>query len=194
MEWTHLKPADGRVMPWKNGGGTTLELAIEPSGATLETGFAWRLSSAEVATSGPFSAFPGMERTLLLLEGDGFLLDFGSRGRVDLQEALIPVAFSGGWPASAALVGGPSKDLNLMWDPARCSANVRVAHLERTQTLSLDHPTVLVFVASGTLCVPEWSLYLGQRHTLRVDHGCGELHLVPGSGGAEIVIIELDGP
>ena len=36
MHWTHLKPADGRRTPWKNGGGTTLEWAIEPPGATLQ--------------------------------------------------------------------------------------------------------------------------------------------------------------
>ena len=192
MEWTHLRPADGRRMPWKNGGGSTLELAVEPPGATLETGFAWRLSTAEVAASGPFSAFPGLERTLLLLEGDGFLLEFGDRGRIDLREPLLPVTFSGGWPASATLVGGPCRDLNLMWDPLRCSATLRSARLAGPLELARRSGTVLVFVASGTLFVPGWDRYLGPGHTLRVDAWCGDLLLVPGHGGAALVIVELE--
>ena len=120
MDWTHLKPGDGRRMPWKNGGGSTLELAVDPPGATLETGFAWRLSTAEVAVSGPFSAFPGLERMLLLLEGAGFAIDFGPRGSVDLTQPLRPIWFSGDWPATATLVDGPCMDFNLMVDPRKC--------------------------------------------------------------------------
>ena len=45
-----------RLMPWKNGLGVTREMAVFPSGANLERGdFLWRLSSADVGTSGPFS-------------------------------------------------------------------------------------------------------------------------------------------
>ena len=47
-----LKPSDYRAMPWKNGGGITTELLIEPEGATLESGFQWRLSMADVRTDG----------------------------------------------------------------------------------------------------------------------------------------------
>ncbi len=41
-------------MPWKNGGGSTLELLQEPA---ADGGFHWRLSIADVATPGPFSTF-----------------------------------------------------------------------------------------------------------------------------------------
>ncbi|HEX9082292.1 MAG TPA: HutD family protein, partial [Holophagaceae bacterium] len=122
MRWTRTTLRDARRMPWKNGGGTTLELAVEPPGATLETGFAWRLSCAEVGASGPFSPFPGLDRTLVLLSGEGFLLDFGPHGQVHLVQALESVRFDGGWPARADLLGGPCVDLNLMADPARCRA------------------------------------------------------------------------
>jgi environmental stress-induced protein Ves len=178
-------------MPWKNGGGTTLELAVEPPGATLAEGFAWRLSTAEVASSGPFSPFPGLQRTLLLLEGDGFRLDFGERGAVDLREPLIPVAFEGSWPASAALVGGPCRDFNLMVDPRRCRARLEVLHLDRVRLQPLDGPTGLLFVARGTVCIPEWGLHLGARHTLRVEGGPGVIQLVPGYGGASLVVVEI---
>src|SRR5664279_5723453 len=191
MEWTHLKPADGRRVPWKNGGGTTLELAVEPPGATFETGFVWRLSTAEVAVPSPFSAFPGLQRTLLLLAGEGLRVDFGDRGVVVLQEPLVPLVFSGGWPATATLVGGPCTDLNLMVDPTRCSAQLRIIHLQRPRVQDLQAATTLLFVARGTVYIPEGDLHLGSRHTLRMEGGAPVIQLVPGYGGASLVVVEL---
>ncbi|WP_257304855.1 HutD/Ves family protein [Geothrix campi] len=192
MKWQQIKPSDGRLMPWKNGGGTTLELAVDPPGATVETGFRWRLSSAEVAASGPFSAFPGLERWLLLLEGAGFDLDFGPRGRVALTEPLVPIRFSGDWPATATLVDGPSTDFNLMVDPRCCQARVESFHLASPRALAQPAgSTLIVFVAGGTVYVPEVELHLGRRHLLRMDDAPDVLQLIPGYGGATLVVVEL---
>jgi environmental stress-induced protein Ves len=192
MDWTHLKPTDGRLMPWKNGGGTTLELAVEPPGATLETGFHWRLSSAEVAVSGAFSCFPGLERWLVLLEGSGFDIDFGAQGLVELREPFAPVLFSGEWAATATLVAGRSEDLNLMVDPRRCRARMDVLQLASPQALPLFAATTLLFMGRGTVSVPNWKLHLGPRHLLRIDAGHGEVFLAPGVGGATCVRVDLE--
>ena len=193
MRWTHLKPADARRMPWRNGLGATLELALEPPGATLEGGFQWRLSTAEVGASGPFSAFPGLERWLLLLDGAGFSLDFGPRGCVELTEPLVPIRFPGDWPAVANLVDGPSTDLGLIVDPRSCRAQVESRACSSQGRLDLPAGTSLLFVARGTLCVPSWGLHLGQGHLLRVDGDGGALQLVPGYGGAWLVSAVLEG-
>lgn len=192
MDWIHLKPADGRLMPWKNGGGRTLEILVDPPGATVDMGFGWRLSSAEVAVSGPFSAFPGLERTLLLLEGAGFVLDLGSRGQAAVRDPLVPFVFSGDWPVSASLVDGPCTDFNVMADPRRCRARVEAFRLEAPRPLDLGAATVAIFVARGTVSVPSLSLHLGQRHTLRIDAGVGALALAPGLGGAGLVVVRVD--
>ncbi len=55
--------------PWKNGGGSTRQLAIHPPQASLDD-FVWRISCARVSGAGPFSAFPGIQRSQALLEGD----------------------------------------------------------------------------------------------------------------------------
>jgi environmental stress-induced protein Ves len=60
-----LVPADYRVIPWKNGGGTTTEIFIHPEGAGWDT-FEWRAGIADIAQSGPFSSFPGIDRSILL--------------------------------------------------------------------------------------------------------------------------------
>jgi environmental stress-induced protein Ves len=193
MPWIHLTSREARRMPWKNGGGTTLELAVEPPGATPDTGFAWRLSSAEVAMSGPFSAFPGIERTLLLLAGDGFRLDFGGHGSVILDRPLEVVRFSGDWPARADLLGGPCVDFNLMADPARCRARLKVLRLDGARRLVLDAATILVFVARGVVSVPTLDLHLGQGHLLRIEGGTGDLALVPGyGGGTAVIVVRID--
>ena len=70
---TILGPDTFRAMPWRNGLGTTIELLKQdlPDG----DGFAWRLSMADVTTDGEFSNFSGYDRTLLLLDGNGLMLD-----------------------------------------------------------------------------------------------------------------------
>lgn len=192
MRWIHLKPTDGHPMLWKNGGGTTLELAVDPPGATLDKGFRWRISSAEVGSSGPFSLFSGLERWLLLLEGAGFEIDFGARGRVAVTEPLAPLRFSGDWPASATLVDGPCRDFNLMVDSRSCRAGLQILELKSTQNLPLTAATTLVFVARGTVSVPTWDLHLGHHHLLQIEHGGGELAFAPGLVGATLVRIDLD--
>src|SRR6476619_3067787 len=68
-----LTPNDYRSMPWKNGAGRTTEIAVHPPGAALDA-FAWRVSIADVERDGPFSRFPGIDRTIVLLGGSGMRL------------------------------------------------------------------------------------------------------------------------
>lgn len=98
--------------PWKNGAGLTREIAF---GGASNTAFDWRLSVAEVERDAPFSAFPGIDRCIVLLRGAGMRLR-SPDGRIDhaLTEALVPFAFPGEVPPSAALVDGASHDFNVM--------------------------------------------------------------------------------
>ena len=107
-----LTPADYRRVPWKNGGGHTLEIASEPPGAGT-TAFAWRVSVADIERDGPFSAFPGVDRTLVLIEGNGMRLASGSDS-LDVRAAYEPVRFPGESAPDCALVDGPTRDFNLM--------------------------------------------------------------------------------
>ena len=71
-----VRRAELTGQPWRNGGGVTWQIAAGPDGADVAR-FDWRLSMAEVAADGPFSAFAGIDRTLTLLQGAGLELDFG---------------------------------------------------------------------------------------------------------------------
>jgi environmental stress-induced protein Ves len=106
-----VRRTEQRVVPWKNGLGATTEIAAFPAGATVDD-FGWRVSSATVAEDGPFSLFPGVSRTLVLLEGDGLILDGPQPATLDTRYARH--RFQGDHPVHARLIGGPVTDLNVM--------------------------------------------------------------------------------
>jgi uncharacterized protein len=108
-----IRAADCKTTPWKNGGGSTTEIAVGPAGASLEA-FDWRVSMARVASDGPFSDFPGIDRTLAVVKGDGLVLTIGDNAPVTLSDGADPVRFSGDTPTSARLTAGEIVDLNVM--------------------------------------------------------------------------------
>jgi environmental stress-induced protein Ves len=108
-----IRARDCKTTPWKNGGGSTTEIAIGPAGASLEN-FDWRVSMARVASDGPFSDFVGIDRTLAVVKGSGLVLTIGEVAPVALSTETEPVSFSGDTPTSARLMAGEITDLNVM--------------------------------------------------------------------------------
>lgn len=108
-----LRAKDYKRMPWKNGGGETQEIAVFPEGASVGD-FDWRLSMATVATDGPFSVFPGIDRIITIIDGDAMTLSIEGREPVLLDQSSEPYAFPGDAPTSGALRNGTIADLNLM--------------------------------------------------------------------------------
>lgn len=113
-------------MPWKNGGGTTREVASWPPGAGIDA-FDWRVSIATIASDGPFSSFAGVDRIITLLEGDGVRLQSKADG-IDhaLNMPLAPFAFSGDSKIDCTLLGGASTDFNVMSRRSRLVAEMQV--------------------------------------------------------------------
>ncbi len=124
-----LGPADYRDMPWKNGGGVTRELWKLPH-PTDASRFLVRLSIASVAASGPFSLFPGVDRVLMLLEGDGLELSREGGAPVRLDTRWRPYAFPGDVAVDCRLLGGLVRDFNLMVDRASMDGALEVVRLE----------------------------------------------------------------
>lgn len=110
-----LSAKDFRAMPWKNGGGTTRELYRIPHPDDPER-FLLRLSIAHVTSNGPFSLFPGIDRTLLLLSGNGGKLFFADEVEVVLDQPLTPLYFAGEDHVECELLDGPVEDFNVMVD------------------------------------------------------------------------------
>ena len=118
-------------MPWKNGGGETREIAIFPPAASLDT-LEWRISMAVVAQDGPFSSFPGIDRTLCVLTGTGMELDFGGDGGIKtVTPTTAPYEFAADKPLQARLINGAITDLNVMTRRDRYRHGVRRLPLEQ---------------------------------------------------------------
>ncbi|MBS0531750.1 MAG: HutD family protein [Proteobacteria bacterium] len=108
-----IRASDCKMTPWKNGGGSTTEIAVAPADASLDD-FDWRISMAVVASDGPFSNFPGIDRTLAVVKGNGLILTIGNRAPVTLADGTAPISFAGDTPTSARLTAGEITDLNIM--------------------------------------------------------------------------------
>ncbi len=136
-----LRAADRVATPWKNGGGVTREVAARPPGAGMD-GFDWRVSLADVAADGPFSAFPGVDRVLTVIEGDGLVLEV--EGRSTRLEPGAPFAFPGEAAVVARLTAGPIRDLNVM--VRRGAWTARVEPWLGTPVTKVDGPTLIVLL------------------------------------------------
>ena len=179
-------PADYRVMPWKNGGGATTELLIEPPGATLQGGFRWRLSMAEVAASGPFSRFPGVDRSLMLLACGGMELDHGEHGRQRLERPLAPVRFPGEWPTEGTLLAGPCRDFNVMTARAEATHTLEVVALGPRPVALAGAPVLILVGLAGTARVA--GERLGEGELLTWEGPEDFLGLAEGDGAAVALV------
>jgi uncharacterized protein len=170
-----VRASDCRTTAWKNGGGSTTEIAVEPPGASLDD-FDWRVSKARVASDGPFSEFAGIDRTLAVVKGDGLSLTIGDAAPVVLDSNSEPIHFPGDTPTSARLLAGEIIDLNVMTRRGRfehrmqrireaahcgfdghdvtlavaCSGNVELAWQRETITLASGDAAILTRGADGT--------------------------------------------
>jgi environmental stress-induced protein Ves len=184
----HLRPSDFRVMPWKDGGGSTTEIAIEPPGAGLADAFLWRVSTAQVAASGPFSRFPGQTRSLVLLEGAGFLLDMGSKGRQRLKHPGQVVTFSGDDTVNATLIQGPCVDFGVISDPRRVTTTIEWLTLwTNTSSITLA-PTTLLFAPWGAVQVDPLGTQVHHRECLYFGSPSGEPEAITQGVGSKLEV------
>ena len=149
--------------PWKNGAGTTREIAREG----VAEDWQWRISIADVVAEAPFSSFPGVDRVLVLLEGEGIGLAFDDGQHMDVLPPFGFARFAG----EAALVGAPksgaTRDFNLMWQRAQVTATLDVRPLVGSMVVfKAPEETWMVHVVEGTVALPDSSETLARGDTL----------------------------
>ena len=160
--------------PWKNGGGTTRQLAIAPSAAGLED-FAWRISCARVASGGPFSRFPGVDRSLAVLDGAGLDLQLLGASRT-LRSCGEALAFAGEAEVTAQLLDGPVSDLNVMTRRDTWQHRLWHLHLEGERAQHNDAEVLLLLCHGGQVEVRDRAaLHAGQALLLEGEQGTLQL-------------------
>lgn len=149
-----------RAMPWRNGGGVTLEIAREPAAGEE---FAWRLSLAQIEGSCDFSPYPGYRRAIVLVDGNALHLRFRGHGGCSLSPGKRGTRFDGDWKTRCVLPQGRCTDLSLIvrkgW--ARPTSLVRaptVLRVRSTRRLVLPKDLYAVlFVIDGSVAIT-WSV------------------------------------
>jgi environmental stress-induced protein Ves len=186
----HLPAAARSQTPWKNGGGVTSEIAAYPAGAGLDD-FGWRVSTATVAAGGPFSRFDEIDRTLLVLGGEGLRLQIGERPPATVTPESGPISFPGDIAVHAELLDGPVSDLNVMTRRGEWRSQLQrlIAEAPRATFRSAD---VSLVIALGPLVArnagetvalaPGDAIRLAAREILTVE---------PVAPGAEVVVVDL---
>jgi environmental stress-induced protein Ves len=125
--------------PWKNGGGITHEaIRVPPTGDA----FFWRVSVAQIDSSGPFSDFAGYYRKMVLLRGRGIALQFGGGKQCALRSVGDFVEFDGAMATHCELVS----------NSLRTAA--RIERLSEPKRLAAIHgETTLIFGILDPLCL-----------------------------------------
>ena len=175
-------------MRWKNGGGETAEITVFPEGAGLDD-FGWRVSMATVEAGGPFSAFPGVDRTLSILEGEGVALEIDGRPPVTLTEGSAPYGFAADAATNAKLVGGPITDLNVMTRRGRHAH--RVARHEVDGLLELAVGAGILFCAASRLRIGRQD-FEAELRTYDAAMLGGPTRAISVEGQGRLFVIELE--
>jgi environmental stress-induced protein Ves len=187
-----LRAQDYRRERWRNGAGWTREIHAHP--AAGGKGWDWRLSIAEIDEDAPFSAFHGVDRELVLLEGNGLRLRFDDGELVELHPPHERLRFSGERALRGELVDGPTRDFNLMWK--REAVEARLWHRPLVGSMLLfaePASTWALHVLAGQVRLQDGGATVDatQGDTLLLPGGAASRRRYPLDGGGELLVIRL---
>jgi uncharacterized protein len=190
-----LRSAGHRLVRWKNDGGSTAEVVVQPPSASIES-FDWRGSIATIERDSDFSSFPGVDRTLAVLGAAPLTLHVEGRPAFRLTTESPPFRFPGELRVRATVADGPSTDFNVMTRRERYAHRVERRAVAGSSPIANRAGTTLVLVAKGSVTMRD-----GDR--VSVDLGEADAAvLVPRDGagwtvhaaGAVLLIVEITGP
>ena len=181
-------------MRWKNGAGWTSEIfKVHASDERDTNDWLWRLSIAEIEQDAPFSAFPGVERELVLLSGNGLRLRFDDGEVHDLLPPHDKLRFAGERAACGELLDGATRDFNLMWKRDAVTAQLWRRPLVGTMVLFVEPgETWAIHLLAGQARFADDSglgeVNCGDTAILQASHGRTRYVL---DGGGEVLLIRI---
>ncbi|MFW1763588.1 HutD family protein [Acinetobacter calcoaceticus] len=161
-----LKADKYTKMLWKNGAGYTLEIARSQG----DLDFDWRISMADVTTSGPFSLFTNKQRIITVLDGKGIELHVDDLPARSLKLGEI-FAFHGESQVHSELVDGAIRDLNLIYDPAKFHARFQRVDGTEAQTFLSSADLIFIFNSGSAaeVAIEEKAFLLAAHETLKIE-------------------------
>jgi environmental stress-induced protein Ves len=154
---------------------------------------------ARVETDGPFSVFPGVTRTIMVLDGDEMELEVaGTRVRLGPE----PFTFDGEAPTSGTLRGSAVTDFNVMVRRGEFSSSTeRIAAGRssfRTRFHAAQPPSTVILVAPASGARLEFEalgfdLELAAHDAVMVDGVTAPLHGTVTSAGSSVLVVLTPG-
>jgi uncharacterized protein len=171
-----IRKSSFKAIPWKNGGGITHEVIRAP---VTGDPFLWRVSVADIESSGPFSDFTGYRRHMVLLRGRGLMLRFGTGDHCRLQKVGDSTQFDGAAAPHCDLLDGPCVDLNFMVAES-LRADARVLRLTEPFTtpgsagpaliFSIEAPLLLATDGAEAVRLEPWDFAVVSQGGARLSH------------------------
>jgi environmental stress-induced protein Ves len=174
---------------WRNGLGWTREIVRVPASGDWD----WRLSIAEIEHDAAFSAFPGVDRELVLLSGNGLRLRFADGRVAELSPPHAAARFAGEDAVRGELVDGPTTDFNLMWRREAVDAQLWHRPLVGAMVVFVDPGETWVFhLIAGQARFADGfdapALQAGDTALLRASSGRARAVL---DGGGEALLVRI---
>lgn len=183
MQTELLSQNDYKVMPWKNGQGSTVEFIIDPPTSTVTDVFSYRLSSATVNTSGPFSQFSGYSRVLIPIEGPPIKILHNNIEKT--LNRLDKYAFKGDLDTKCE-IKDTVRDFNVITKDDRCSATVEVIRISSSNNQNVVVDGICyIFVVNGKINNDDIT---ANTNEIVVIRGLGNFEF---KGDAEVIITHI---
>ena len=186
-----LNASNRRRVPWKNGCGMTLEIATDAG--SVGGDWSWRISIADVPERSNFSAYPGVDRFIMRLEGNHLVIARGEKTD-DVPESGSALAFTGEEEVVGIPTGTGVRDVNLLVRRDRWRGAL---HILRDGCMRADAPKVLVHAARGDIALhvhgePDLK-FLREEQTL-MCYGCVEITNTSESAAIVCQLWPIDAP
>lgn len=180
---------DQPVVPWRNGGGVTREIAVHTD-PDAPSQILWRVSAATIAAAGPFSRFDGIDRTLAVIDGNGLVLQSGP-DRITLTTDSAPYAFDGERDIFADNIDGPTVDLNVMTLRGTFTHTVTPIRLDAARThVATADTTILFFNGAAEVASSDVNLSVRKGDAL-LDIARGDTVHLSAAAPAVAYLIEI---
>jgi uncharacterized protein len=182
----YIHVSDVPSVAWKNGGGSTKEIAAFPPNAGLND-FIWRVSVAEINQPSAYSLFPQVDRTQVLIAGLSLTLQ-NQTGLTKRLLAFQPFSFAGeqDWLAEPK---GVCQMLNVM--TSRADAKSALALVRGNFQCVGDHGHHMLVVLKGEFIAKDGSQRFVCGDFVQPVLSLGEIFALSGSADALMIAIKF---
>lgn len=177
---------------WKNGLGEARQVASWPGNSEA---FEWQISIAQMTGKLPFSEYPGVARSLCIIDGDGLLITSPSRS-ITLTKDSDPLHFPGEEKIVGTTTGSVEMvDFNVMTKRGVLEHQTRRLEISRDVQVHVAKDVLVLFSQKGTLEIScgGTSIEIHERDTAILHGVPGEQYQLSSSAGAICLVADIFG-